>query len=244
MRMNQLGDLLKTKRIGRETYLGPDIESDIGEAEKGEANNFREDLEALLRSFEEDEILPQEESEVVSLGEPVLRRLTQSRCFRICRREFFYPDEGCHRTKRFKTLGQLTNHMQTKHGTSKEETADMFRYFIARMLPQEIEMKATTTREEHKVKREWSFCRCHYPGCSYINAKAYPVNGQVRSVHKEMKKDMNTLGWFWGTLHTMMKSNPKMTIAEALGQGQFWECRMEGCHQPFQSRKALGHHFC
>jgi hypothetical protein len=34
MRMNQLGDLLKTKRIGRAAHLGPDIESDIEEAEK------------------------------------------------------------------------------------------------------------------------------------------------------------------------------------------------------------------
>jgi hypothetical protein len=63
-------------------------------------------------------------------------------------------------------------------------------------------------------------------------------------VHKEMKKVMKMLGWFWGTLHTMMKSNPKMMIAEELDQGQFWECRMEGCHQPFKSQKALGHHFC
>jgi hypothetical protein len=43
--------------------------------------------------------------------------------------------------------------MQTKHGASKEETPDMFRYFITLMLPQEIEMKVTT-REEHEVKRE------------------------------------------------------------------------------------------
>jgi hypothetical protein len=133
--------------------------------------------------------------------------------------------------------------MQTKHGASKEEIADMFRYFMTEMLPEEIEMKVTT-REEHEVKREWSSCRCHYPGCSYINAKTYLVDSHVMSVHKEVKKDMKTLRWFWGTLHTMLKSNPKMTIAEALGQGQFWECRMQGCHQPFQSQKALGHHFC
>jgi hypothetical protein len=49
--MNPLGDLLKTKRIGRAAHLGPDIESDIEEAEEGEANNFQEDLESLLRSF-------------------------------------------------------------------------------------------------------------------------------------------------------------------------------------------------
>jgi hypothetical protein len=41
MKMNQLGDLLKTKRIGRTAHLGPDIESDIEEAEEGKANDFR-----------------------------------------------------------------------------------------------------------------------------------------------------------------------------------------------------------
>jgi hypothetical protein len=93
MRMNQLRDLLKMKGIGRAAHLGPDVESDI---EEGEAKNFREELEALLRSFEEDEILPQEGSEALPLDEPVLRLLIQSRCFRICRHEFFCPDEGRH----------------------------------------------------------------------------------------------------------------------------------------------------
>jgi hypothetical protein len=58
-----------------------------------------------------------------------------------------------------------------------------------------------------------------------------------------MKKDIKMLGWFWGTLHTMLKANLKLTIAEALGQGRFWECKMEGSHQPFQPQIALGHHF-
>jgi hypothetical protein len=41
----------------------------------------------------------------------------------------------------------------------------------------------------------------------------------------------------------MLKANLKLTIAEALSQGRFWECKMKGCHRPFQSQKALGHHF-
>jgi hypothetical protein len=28
-------------------------------------------------------------------------------------------------------------------------------------------------------------------------------------------------------MHIMMKANPKMMIAEALGEGQLWECRTE-----------------
>jgi hypothetical protein len=132
--------------------------------------------------------------------------------------------------------------MQINHGASKEETADMFRYFITMMLPQEVKMKVTT-QEGHEVKRNWSFYHCHCPGCSYINPRAHMAETHAKKGHPEMQKDRKVLGWFWGTLHTMMKNNPKISIAEALGQGQFWECRMEGCHQPFQSQKAMGQHF-
>jgi hypothetical protein len=132
--------------------------------------------------------------------------------------------------------------MQIEHGASKEETSDMFRHLISRILPMEIEMKVTTN-DEHEVKREWNFCQCHYPGCTYINMKAYMVDSHVRATHKEMKKDMKTLEWFWGTLHTIIKANPKMTIAEALGQRQFWECKMERCHRSFWSQKAMGYYF-
>jgi hypothetical protein len=62
-------------------------------------------------------------------------------------------------------------------------------------------------------------------------------------MHKSMANDIKQLGWFWGTIHTMMKLKPKMTIAEALGEGPFWECTMEKCHLPFQSEKALRLHF-
>jgi methionine-rich copper-binding protein CopC len=90
--------------------------------------------------------------------------------------------------------------MQTAHGASKEETVDMVRYFISRLKPFEIEMKVTA-KDGHPVTRKWTFSRCHYPGCGYINGKGYSVDshvmsGQVRSSHKEMKKDIRTLEWF------------------------------------------------
>jgi hypothetical protein len=58
-----------------------------------------------------------------------------------------------------------------------------------------------------------------------------------------MTEDIQKLGWFWGTIHPMIKENPKVTIAETLGQGKFWECKMEGCHRAFQSKHALRLHF-
>jgi hypothetical protein len=54
MRMNQFANLLKTKRIGRRAIEGPDIESDIEEGEKEEAHKFQEELETLLKNFDEE----------------------------------------------------------------------------------------------------------------------------------------------------------------------------------------------
>jgi hypothetical protein len=76
-----------------------------------------------------------------------------------------------------------------------------------------------TTPKGHKVKGERDICRCHNPGCSYVSGKEYQVNGHVNSSHKQMANDIKKLGWFWGTIYTMMKS--KTTIAEALGEGVF-----------------------
>jgi hypothetical protein len=71
--MNQLAKPLKEKRIGRAAILGPDIESEIEEAD---ADNFREELERLLESFESEEIRPEEQVAEVSLEESVFLLLT------------------------------------------------------------------------------------------------------------------------------------------------------------------------
>jgi hypothetical protein len=58
-----------------------------------------------------------------------------------------------------------------------------------------------------------------------------------------MQEDIKKLGGFWGTIHTLIKTHPKITITEVLEEGQFWECGVDGCHQPFQSCKAIRQHF-
>jgi hypothetical protein len=39
------------------------------------------------------------------------------------------------------------------------------------------------------------------------------------------------------------ETDPTPTIAEALGQGEIWECTVNDWHLPFQSEKALRQHF-
>jgi hypothetical protein len=53
-RMNQLARLLGTKRTGRPAIEGPGIESDLEEDEE-EAHRFQEELEVLLKEFEDNE---------------------------------------------------------------------------------------------------------------------------------------------------------------------------------------------
>jgi uncharacterized C2H2 Zn-finger protein len=62
-------------------------------------------------------------------------------------------------------------------------------------------------------------------------------------VHKTIARDIKRFGWFWGMIHTIMKEKPDKTIAESLGEDEFWECTMKGCHLLFQSEKALRQHF-
>jgi hypothetical protein len=158
------------------------------------------------------------------------------------RREFFCPREDCHQAKRIQTVKQLATHMRVSHGASPEETADMMRYFIETLLPERVKMVVRTDRSE-RVRRNRSFCRCPHPGCKFISTDPCQVEAHVKSNHKSLKRDIESLGWFWGTIRGMVKKNPRVTIAEALGEGHFWECKMENCHRPFSTQSAVRIHF-
>jgi hypothetical protein len=68
-------------------------------------------------------------------------------------------------------------------------------------------------------------------------------DGHVNGTHKLIAKYIKKYGCFWGMIRMMMKQTPTPTIAEALGQGDIWKCTMNDWHLPFQSEKALRHHF-
>jgi hypothetical protein len=58
----------------------------------------------------------------------------------------------------------------------------------------------------------------------------------VNKMHKGMAVDIEALGWFWGTIRTIIKQNLRTTIDATLGGGSVWECMVQGCGH-FFSRK-------
>jgi hypothetical protein len=99
-RMNRLATILKRRRVienpiaerreqARQRRSGRDAE-----LEKVDDDKKLEELEALLNTIKEDEVLPNDFAEV-SLESPVLLILAQYRSFRICRTKFFCLEENC-----------------------------------------------------------------------------------------------------------------------------------------------------
>jgi hypothetical protein len=117
--------------------------------------------------------------------------------------------------------------MQKCHGTSQKETMDMVSYVIRKFLPGPVETVMRTDRGA-KVREDWQLHRCHYPWCSYVNGRRVRVEEHIRRKHNEMAKDIKALGWFWGTIHTMIKENPGTTIAEALERASFLNVEWKG----------------
>jgi hypothetical protein len=119
---------------------------------------------------------------------------------------------------------------------------DIVNYVIRKFLPRPVETVVRTDRGA-RVRRDWQLHRYHYPGCSYVKGLRVRVEEYIRRKHREMAKDIKALGWFWGTIHAIIKQNPMTSIVEALGRTSFFECRMEGCGLPFQTKTALARHF-
>jgi hypothetical protein len=162
--------------------------------EKADDDKKLEELEALLKTFEDDEILPCDFAEV-SLESPVLLILAQHRNFRICRRKLFCLEENCREREKIKTLNKYVTHMQKCHGASQKETMDMVSYVIRKFLSGPVKAVVITDRGA-RVRGDWRFHRCHYPGYSYVNGRRVRVEEHIRKKHSEKAKDIKALGLF------------------------------------------------
>jgi hypothetical protein len=62
-------------------------------------------------------------------------------------------------------------------------------------------------------------------------------------MHKGMAADIEALGWFWGTIRTIIKQNPRTIIGAILGGGSVWECMVQGCGHFFSTEGSIQKHF-
>jgi hypothetical protein len=83
--------------------------------------------------------------------------------------------------------------MQLEHGISQEDTADMVKSFISRLLPDPLRA-ILTTLDGHLIDTQPSFGRCHYPGCSYVSGIGARIDVHIGRKHREMQTDIRTLG--------------------------------------------------
>jgi hypothetical protein len=118
----------------------------------------------------------------------------------------------------------------------------MIRFFISKMLQTKIKIEAKT-EHGNTVNRHWIFGSCHHPGCNYLSIRNTATEIHIKKQHKEMYQDIKELGWFWGTIRTIIQNQPNTIIGEALGEGKMWECEEENYHQVFMTAQAVRQHF-
>jgi hypothetical protein len=71
--------------------------------------------------------------------------------------------------------------------------------------------------EGQEVDREWDVKRCPYPGCDYFQERRHNLEIHIKG-HADLCENMNALGWFWGSIRTILQKNPYTMIRDAMGE--------------------------
>jgi hypothetical protein len=58
-----------------------------------------------------------------------------------------------------------------------------------------------------------------------------------------MRANIEALGWFWGTIRTIIREKPRAMITEILGEGEVYQCMVPQCGQIFANEKGIKIHF-
>jgi hypothetical protein len=175
-----------------------------------------------------------------TLEEPIVKLLARSKSYRICRARLFCPIPGC--TRNIRTKDRLSTHLKREHNVPDEEVQDIVRYLIGGMttrLPKVCFSKTDGTR----VERQWDMVRCHYLRCGSLHAEHGRIDAHIRQRHEDLRKDVEGLGEFWGTMRRIVLLNPGATIAEVLGEGQIYQCAVGRCWKVYTSERLVKLHF-
>jgi hypothetical protein len=211
---------------GRDSHFHEDIlarmSSLLSLLQRAGDGDIEAELEDMLLNFSGQE-LPETSRSEINLSDPIVALLSQSRSFRVCRREIFCPVEGCAHPREIRTIGKLALHLRRDHGAAGEDTSDMFVYFLRQMLPHRVR-RVVMAANGRGVAGNWDGVRCHHPGCNYFHSSPFAVQSHVERLHKGMAGDIRALGWFWGTIRTLLRMNPGATVEAGLGGGELYRC--------------------
>jgi hypothetical protein len=173
----------------------------------------------------------------VAMTDPVLCLLAQGNLARITGSNTFCPYDGC--TSQLKNVSNLMTHLRKHHSDPPESACDLIRFYLEKLSGRPMKVKLRNKRNE-PVDLQWDIERCHNPKCEHCTKTHCHLETHLK-VHPELLANIQTLGWFWGNMRTMIKNNPQLTIAEAIGSGKLYQCTK--CQALFSSVENLNKHF-
>jgi hypothetical protein len=61
--------------------------------------------------------------------------------------------------------------------------------------------------------------------------------------HPDMRANIEALGWFRGTIRTIIREKPRATMAEVPGEGEPYQCSIAQCATIFANERGIKAHF-
>jgi hypothetical protein len=81
-----------------------------------------------------------------------------------------------------------------------------------------------------------------FPGCDYFQEKHQNMEVHIKN-HENLWTNMQSLGWFWGSVRTMLQANPGITIRDAFGEGPMFQCNHPDCGKLFATEINLNRYY-
>jgi hypothetical protein len=141
----------------------------------------------------------------------------------------------------------LPNHLHSIHSFDHEKCTDIIQFFIEQML--DIQLKTclfTIDETGHKeiVQTHETLERCYLPHCTSAHSSHNSLITHIKNVkHREMKSNIDLLGWFWGITKSNIAVNPYTTIGDLLKRSEAYQCMADNCGRIFSSEQGLRSHF-
>jgi hypothetical protein len=152
----------------------------------------KESFEALMGEFEDEEV----HQRLNGLGrdDPVLLRIAQGLCRRLCRSDLFCSDPNC--KKEIKNNASLLTHLNKKHDVTGRCCKNRMRHFWEGMYPEKIHIKLMTgdgERAGRQAGRQWDVQSSPCLECDPFHKRHDNVEVHAKK-HEEMYANMQALG--------------------------------------------------